>query len=98
MPITNTILILYVGGSTNLHDSLLKEKEPHGNALFPLKVHDIITNPGISERVGWHWHSEFEFLVVTRGEADFGINERSIKVREGDIIFIRPDVLHFMSA
>lgn len=38
----------------NLHDSLLKEKEPHGNVLFPLKVHDIITNPGISERVGWH--------------------------------------------
>ncbi|CDC36184.1 transcriptional regulator AraC family [Butyrivibrio sp. CAG:318] len=82
----------------NLHDSLLKEKEPHGNVLFPLKVHDIITNPGISERVGWHWHSEFEFLVVTSGEADFGINERSIKVREGDILFIRPDVLHFMSA
>ena len=48
----------------NLHDSLLKEKEPHGNVLFPLKVHDIITNPGISERVGWHWHSEVERRIL----------------------------------
>ena len=43
----------------NSHDSLLKEKEPHGNAMFPLKVHDIITTANLN-----FWLSQEARLIL----------------------------------
>ncbi len=49
--------------------SLLRETTPHGNALFPFMLYDMVSNPAFEERIGCHWHEEIEFLVITKGEA-----------------------------
>ena len=38
----------------------------HGNTFFPIAIYDddITTNP-----VSWHWHDEFEMLIVYEGTA-----------------------------
>ena len=77
---------------------MMKEKIPHGNSMFPLTIHEIQTDIEFSERLNCHWHNEIEFLVVTKGEAVFYINERSYHVKEGDVLFIHPNFLHSASA
>lgn len=77
---------------------MMKEKIPHGNSMFPLTIHEIQTDIEFSERLNCHWHNEIEFLVVTKGEAVFYINERSYHVKEGDILFVHPNFLHSASA
>jgi len=77
---------------------ILKEKLPHGDAMFPLMIHEICTDPQSTERLGCHWHQEFEILVVTKGEAQFYIDDRTLHVEEGGIIIIPSDHLHSMIA
>lgn len=99
MPKTNTIMtiyreMLYMGKNSEL----LKEKIPHGNALFPLMVHEVSSNTKITERLACHWHREYEILVITKGCAQFQIENQMIPVKENDIIFIKSDDLHAMTA
>lgn len=76
------------------NSELLKEKLPHGNVLFPLMVHEVSSNPKITERLACHWHTEYEFLVITKGCAQFQIENQIIPVKENDIVFIKSDDLH----
>lgn len=75
------------------HD-LLKEKIPHGDAMFPLEVHIFNTDVRLNERINCHWHDELEFLVITEGGADFHINERTYRIFEGDMLFVNSNLLH----
>lgn len=76
---------------------LLQEEQPHGDAMFPLKVHEVSVDGSFEEKVSCHWHEEMEFLVLTEGEAEVFIEEERYQVLPGDVIFIRPDCLHSMS-
>ncbi|BBF42513.1 transcriptional regulator of various polyols utilization, AraC family [Lachnospiraceae bacterium KM106-2] len=76
----------------------MREAIPHGDAMFPLKVHEVVTDLEFPERLNCHWHDEIEFLVVTKGEAVFHINERQYQVKEGDVLFIHSNDLHSASA
>lgn len=75
------------------HD-MLKEKIPHGDAMFPLEVHMFNTDYRINECVNCHWHDELEFLVMTEGGADFHINERNYRILEGEMLFVNSNLLH----
>lgn len=77
---------------------LLKEKMPHGNAMFPLMVHEFCTDPSITERLACHWHKEFEILVITKGEGQFHIDDQTLSIEEGGILIIPSDCLHSMIA
>lgn len=77
-----------------MNSKLLKEKMPHGNAMFPLEVHIFDTDERMDERISCHWHDELEFLVVTEGGADFHINERTYRAFEGELLFINSNLLH----
>ena len=48
----------------------LRETTLHGNALFPMMLYDVVSDPSFEERIGCHWHEEVEILVITKGEAD----------------------------
>lgn len=74
--------------------NLLKEKIPHGDNLFPLKVHEFETDIQLNQRINCHWHNELEFLVVTEGGADFHIDATSYRVVAGDLLFINSNRLH----
>lgn len=76
----------------------LKEREPHGTALFPLRVHEYTSDPGLAERVATHWHPEYELLVVTSGHALLHINGNSYPLKKNDLAVIQPDQLHAMTA
>ncbi len=75
----------------------LEEKTPHGNALFPLMVHEVSSSPKITERITCHWHREYEILVITKGSAQFQIENQIIPVKENDMVFIKSDYLHTMT-
>jgi AraC-like DNA-binding protein len=77
-----------------MNKELLKEKIPHGNAMFPLEVHMFDTDVRLDERINCHWHEELEFLVITKGTADFHINERSYRISEGEVLFVNSNLLH----
>jgi len=73
---------------------LLQEDIAHGNAMFPLMVHEVISDNSFRERIGCHWHHEIELLVVTRGQAEMNIDQRSYPVQKDSIIFIPSNCLH----
>lgn len=77
-----------------MKNELLKEKIPHGDAMFPLEVHVFDTDVRLNERINCHWHDELELLVVTDGGANFHINERSYRILEGEILFVNSNLLH----
>ncbi len=41
-----------------------------------------------------HFHNSYEILYVVKGERTFFIDDRSYKVKAGDIILISPNILH----
>lgn len=41
-----------------------------------------------------HWHREFEFLVLTRGNIIFTIEEREYELHVGDCVFVNSNLLH----
>ena len=73
---------------------LLREQNPHGTVLFPFMIHQLETDGSLRERVPCHWHEEIEILMVTRGSAQIAVDERSYRIKEGDIIFIGSNSLH----
>ncbi|MFD1432201.1 helix-turn-helix transcriptional regulator [Lacticaseibacillus yichunensis] len=79
-------------------DSTLRETEPHGTVLFPLRVHEFASDPAIVDRVPAHWHPEIELLVITAGQAVFHLDGISRPVAKADIIFVAPDHLHAFTA
>ncbi|WP_461225309.1 helix-turn-helix transcriptional regulator [Lacticaseibacillus suihuaensis] len=76
----------------------LREQEPHGTALFPLRVHEFTTDALRSERVPAHWHPECELLVVMEGEAALHVDGRTVALGLGDIALLLPDQLHAITA
>lgn len=68
-----------------------RELVEHGTALFPIAAyHDDM----MYADVPWHWHNEFESVVVTEGTAIFAVDGERITLRTGDGCFINASVLH----
>ena len=68
-----------------------KEVMEHGLTMFPLSCFD--DNLQIYP-VPWHWHDEFEFIIITEGIAHIQAENATIPVIPGDAIFINSGVLH----
>lgn len=74
--------------------ALLKELIPHGNMMFPLTVHEMDTDCRFDERIGCHWHDEFEILAVTSGTAQIHIDDECFNIKKGDAAVIPAGRLH----
>lgn len=72
----------------------LREKTPHGSALFPLAVYKELTKGENTERIYCHWHNEVELLLVLEGSATLRVNNRSYTLNKGCIALIPPSALH----
>ena len=46
------------------------------------------------EPVPPHWHEEYEFLVITRGNGTACLNTRTMHIESGDILFINAGIVH----
>lgn len=78
-----------------VHEEFLKLKEDrqHGNFLLPYvwyytKIPEFYINYPI------HWHDEFEIIYVKKGKMNLSLDLKNCSVNAGDIVFIKPKVLH----
>lgn len=68
-----------------------RELVDHGSSLFPMACyHD---NPTEID-VGWHWHEEFEVLLVESGECRISISGEEFILQENEGLFINSGILH----
>lgn len=73
-----------------------KEMARHGEALFPMQKY--ITTLNLSDPVvTTHWHEEAELTLVTSGCGLYQIDLVDYEVKEGDILFVSPLLLHSVS-
>lgn len=75
-------------------DQNLKELTAHRTSVLPVACYETTIKQNIHGYTPLHWHDEFQFVVLLKGEAIFQINEERIVVREGDGLFINSGCLH----
>ena len=67
-----------------------------GTFDFPLAVHENDLKKNVLGFVNWHWHYEFQLTYVVRGTISVFFNQQTIDLREGQGIYINPEVLHMI--
>ena len=75
-------------------DHRLKELTEHRTVLLPIACYETTIYQNINGFIPLHWHDEFQFVLVVRGEAIFQINEEKVSVQEGEGLFINSGCLH----
>ncbi len=75
-------------------DETLRELMEHGTPGFQFSYYLDDFDRFAGRREEWHWHIEFEWCVVDRGNVDCLIDSERIPLREGDGIFIGSRVIH----
>ena len=70
-----------------------KEKVTHGTALLPFaKYHTEISD--LLPFCPIHWHEEMEIIKVQSGKGMFYVDGVKYEANEGDVIILRPFVMH----
>ena len=77
--------------SNTVTDESGRELLEYGTADFPIAYYDDNLD---YVAVPWHWHPEFELILVTRGRERVRAGGRSFDVRAGEACFINGGVLH----
>jgi AraC family transcriptional regulator, melibiose operon regulatory protein len=75
-------------------DKGLKELTEHRTVTLPFACYETAISQNINGYIPLHWHDEFQFVLVLRGEALFYIHEDKQMVREGEGLFINSGCLH----
>ena len=75
-------------------DHSLKELTEHRTVVLPIACYETTINQNINGYIPLHWHDEFQFVHIVKGEAIFQINEENIFVQEGEGLFINSGCLH----
>ncbi|WHY69410.1 AraC family transcriptional regulator [Neobacillus sp. SuZ13] len=75
-------------------DHSLKELTEHRTVVLPIACYETTINQNINGYIPLHWHDEFQFVLVVKGEASFKINEEKMAVQEGEGLFINSGCLH----
>jgi AraC family transcriptional regulator, melibiose operon regulatory protein len=75
-------------------DQSLKELTEHRTVVLPIACYETTINQNINGYIPLHWHDEFQFVLVIKGEAVFQINEENIFIQEGEGLFINSGCLH----
>ncbi len=73
---------------TDLHD---QELSRHGNTAFPIACYADDLN---REKIPWHWHEEWEIVLVTEGYLRFDVENARQTLACGDGIFINSKAMH----
>lgn len=75
-------------------DPQLNEISEHGNSLFPFAVHFTHHKSDRKITIHTHWHREMEILYILNGEMEVAIEKQRFIAREGEILFIPPNLIH----
>lgn len=71
-----------------------EEKRRHGTVELPVGLHKVEYPEGTDVIFYLHWHRELEFLVLTKGNVLFTIEDREYELHVGDCVFINSNLLH----
>ena len=70
-----------------------KENARHGESGFPIQRYRTTLHATYQD-VPTHWHEEAELTLIVRGGSTYTVQLESEQVKEGDIVFVPPQVLH----
>lgn len=69
------------------------DKKQHGTTEFPVEYYYVDSNHP-RYNMAFHWHNEWEFLRVIKGEFHLSLDDEQFLVKEGDIVLITGETLH----
>jgi AraC family transcriptional regulator, melibiose operon regulatory protein len=75
-------------------DQNLKSLTEYRTIALPMACFEKTINQNINGYIPLHWHDEFQFVLIFKGEAIFHINEEKLTIREGEGLFINSGCLH----
>lgn len=75
-------------------DRDLQEDIRYGDQSFPLEIFFDDYRFLADHTLNCHWHGDFEFNLVLRGEADFYLNGKPVPLSAGECLFINSGILH----
>ena len=75
-------------------DENMMEMIQHGDRGYPFQFYydDLVLFD--FHCVEWHWHVEFEFVLIETGTVTFGIGEKQVTLEKGHGVFINSKILH----
>lgn len=76
----------------------LKENARHGTPDFPIGIYNMAFDSYTTMLAQLHYHSEFEFLVVTRGKIAVHTENEVYQLSEQQGLFINTNQLHMITA
>lgn len=88
-------MALSICNTISVMDKTGKEILQRGTSLFPVSCYldNVSETP-----VPWHWHDEFEVLLILSGEAEIRIGTNKLIFHAGEGTFINAQVLHSIVA
>lgn len=74
--------------------NIKRESVSHMTRSAPYAIHKRDSHSTSQRAVYLHWHPEAELFLLTRGEMRVFVEEACYRLREGEAIFIPPNLLH----
>ncbi len=75
-------------------DENMMEMIQHGDRGYPFQLYYDDLALFDFHCVEWHWHVEFEFVLIETGTVTFGIGEKQVTLEKGHGVFINSKILH----
>lgn len=72
----------------------LRETTQNGTPDFPLKYYLDDMRHYYQNEINWHWHQEFELVLVTEGKVICQADRECFSLAAGEAVFINSSVLH----
>ena len=69
------------------------ERAVHGTIDFPIAVYQFENED--TTQIALHYHTEFEFLILTKGSVNIQLDDITFTINENEGIFINSEVLHY---
>ncbi len=71
-----------------------QETTRHGSPAFPLAVYHSVMGRNVLGYIPWHWHTEIQLCLVTRGAIRFSVDECQHLLQTGEGVFVGSGYLH----
>ncbi|WP_037287486.1 helix-turn-helix domain-containing protein [Saccharibacillus sacchari] len=72
----------------------LSEKLSYNLPGFPVCVYEGSVRVRDLNAFAYHWHADLEFLLIVEGSMNYMVNDQSVRVEEGNAIFVNSKRLH----
>lgn len=77
-----------------MRKDFFEEHITHGSATFPVGIYNMNFNKESDVLFPVHYHKEFEFLLINKGNVKIQLEGKTLYLKSGDGIFINSGTLH----